>query len=537
MIKRLSSLSHVYPIAGILMVAAILRLAHIGQPLVDAFFWREASTAMMAENFYHTNWNIFYPELNWDGPGPNYQGREFQTVSYIAALLYTVAGEHDWVGRSVAVFFGLWGIFALYCLIDRVWDKKRALAGAAVMAVLPGSIFIERSFLPDPAMVALVVTSFWLLVVYLQTARTLYLVLAVLAGIWGFLSKIPGLIIGLPMLYAIVAVLRKREELHARKIIPIGIAVIITLIPVAGYYMWARHLSLSYPPYHFAGSANWLWVEGLQKWLEQDYFIMQLKNRFINWIWTPPVILLFFFGLFFSPPGARRDPTEDPAGPASNQLLQTPWIFHWWIASCIIYYFVGAKELIENPWNFHILNPAAAALAGHAIVSIGSKARFPLSQVMTAAILLFVIFAYGQKRLEWMYHPYAWESHQLGLALKEKTRPGELIVTLSSSFSDPATLYYSKRRGWVFPPAFSWDGEPLKDDDQLIRLFEIVRMRGANWLGIVNEHMEDLRENHSLFFGYINDTCNLESMDKNGAIYRILSPSEIQSRYSYAPGT
>ena len=48
----------------ILLVAAALRLQDMRQPLVDAFSWREASTAMMADNFYQTSWNIFFPEVN-----------------------------------------------------------------------------------------------------------------------------------------------------------------------------------------------------------------------------------------------------------------------------------------------------------------------------------------------------------------------------------------------------------------------------------------------------------------------------------------
>ena len=93
-------------LTAILIVGAILRFNHITQPLIDAFSWRETDTAMMAENYYSTNWNILRTKLNWDGPGPGYQGREFQTLSYLAALLYLLVGQHDWVGRAVAVLFG-----------------------------------------------------------------------------------------------------------------------------------------------------------------------------------------------------------------------------------------------------------------------------------------------------------------------------------------------------------------------------------------------------------------------------------------------
>ncbi|HEX3232277.1 MAG TPA: hypothetical protein VHQ95_25085, partial [Pyrinomonadaceae bacterium] len=89
---------NIFLLGGILVVGALLRFNNITQPFTDAFSWRQASTAMMASNFYHRSWNIFYPEVSWTGPGPGYQGREFQTVSYIAALLYILVGEHDWVG-------------------------------------------------------------------------------------------------------------------------------------------------------------------------------------------------------------------------------------------------------------------------------------------------------------------------------------------------------------------------------------------------------------------------------------------------------
>src|SRR5215470_1310591 len=89
-------------VALIVLVAAILRLEDLRQPLNDVFSWREASTAMMADNFWQHSWNIFYPEVSWTGPGPSYQGREFQIFSYSVAILQAIFGWHDWLGRLVA---------------------------------------------------------------------------------------------------------------------------------------------------------------------------------------------------------------------------------------------------------------------------------------------------------------------------------------------------------------------------------------------------------------------------------------------------
>jgi 4-amino-4-deoxy-L-arabinose transferase-like glycosyltransferase len=127
-----------WPIILILVVAAALRLNNITQPFVDDNAWRESSVAMMAQNFYQTSWNIFYPEVNWVGPGPGYQGREFQTITYITVFFYLLLGQHDWIGRCVAVTFGLLGIFALYQLVRLVWDRQLAITAAALMALFPG---------------------------------------------------------------------------------------------------------------------------------------------------------------------------------------------------------------------------------------------------------------------------------------------------------------------------------------------------------------------------------------------------------------
>ena len=289
----------------------------------------------MASNFYHRNWNIFYPEVSWTGPSPGYQGREFQTVSYIAALLYMLAGEHDWVGRTVAAMFGVWGIFALYQLVRRVWDETRALLSAAVMALLPSSIFIDRSFLPDPAMVALMTTSVWMLIAYLQTDRLSFLVLAGITGVWGLLTKLPGLVVGFAMIYATLTILQAREKLNQRKLAVIIVVAILSLLPVIAYYVWALHLGRAYPPYHVAGDGNWLWNDGLTRWLGQRYFLPRLSPIFNHWLWTQPVIVLVTLGIFLPflgvRPGENSGEFECPGTSAKGSMA-----FHWWLLGAFL---------------------------------------------------------------------------------------------------------------------------------------------------------------------------------------------------------
>jgi hypothetical protein len=526
-----SARSRWLPIACILLVAALLRLYHIRQPFVDVFSWRQASTAMMAENFFLRNPNILYPEVNWTGPGPSYQGREFQTITYLSALLYRVIGQHDWIGRGIAVLFGVWGIWALYQLVRRVWDEKHALAAATMMTLLPGSIFIDRSFLPDPVMVSLVTTSLWMLVAYLQTNRNFYLLLAAVIGCIGFLTKLPGLLAGIPMVYATITILAARKELSFKRLSLMVVVGIVALLPVAAYYLWARHLSLSYPPYHFAGSGNWLWDEGLKEWIKNRYFLESFYSVLEYWLWGIAGIVLVFIGLLFPPPGLHtRQVSLD-----NKSYVTAPWLFHWWLAGCAFYYFIGAQELVRNAWNFHIYAPVAAIFAGRALVLLSTTALAPAGAPVSVSFSrLFVILAitsFCSFRLlkKELYKSYAENSHKLGLALGQISKPDDLVVTLAEDIGDPVAIYYSKRRGWVFPPANKfWAPTELPPEEQdLIKDLENLRRQSADWLGIVATHHQDIQEQYPQLVQHLNKTCIKQTQTKDYVIYKILKADEI----------
>jgi hypothetical protein len=125
-----------------------------------------------------------------------------------------------------------------------------------------------------------------------------------------------------------------------------------------------------------------------------------------------------------------------------------------------------------------------------------------------------------------MYHPYAQEAYKLGLALRQMTKSDDLVVTMANAIGDPVVIYYSQRRGWIFPPVGSgktWTQLP-EDDNKAIRLLDGLRAQGAGWLGIVNEHRDDIWKNHPLLAEYIEHTCELKQESPEWVIYRILPP-------------
>ena len=92
-------------VGPILACALGTRLIAISQPYVDAWSWRQADVAMIAENFYRLGFALFYPQINWAGTAPGYVGTEFPLVPFLAALLYGAFGVRAWIGRPVSVAF------------------------------------------------------------------------------------------------------------------------------------------------------------------------------------------------------------------------------------------------------------------------------------------------------------------------------------------------------------------------------------------------------------------------------------------------
>lgn len=502
----------------ILCMAIVPRLYKINQPFVDLAGWRQTSVAMMADNYFHRNSNILYPEVSWNGPGESYNGREFQTVSYTASLLYRVFGQHEWVGRIINILFGLWGIFALYQLVRRLWDEPHAFLSAAVLAVLPGAIYFDRSFLPDPAMVSLVITSLWFFIAYLQTDSRRYFIAALLTATLGFLTKITGMIVLLPLLYATIVILSRRKALHFSRVIGILLPALGVFAVVAAYYLWARYLSNHYPPYHFAGEANWVWDDGLTAWLAEDYFLDKASYIFKNWILGRPFLWLTGTGIITSIIYIRTQKNNEMKWAAA------PYFFYFWLAGYLLFYAIGAKELVGNFWNFHIGNPMAAAFCSSALVFLFRLLNRWKAAPWIAAVIIFGFVLRSDRRVlrNTFTDEYYKTDYQMGQVLNRLRQPGDLVVVLSHAIGNPIPIYYSGGRGWVFPPAGKDGWDQLPPDSQTAKaMLDNLRQQGAKWFAINREHAISFEQHYPEFQDYLNNNFTVRANEPGFVIYEL----------------
>ena len=497
--------SHRILLVLILCGAAFLRLLYVNQPFVDSINWRQTDDATIADNFFRGNANIFFPEISWNGPGPNYVGYEFQLTTYLAACLYRIFGEADYVGRGISVAFGLWGIFAFYNLVRRAFDEQYALVSCAILAIMPGAVFADRSFIPDPVMVSLTITSFWMVLAYLQDGKKTYLSVAVMTGTLGLLTKISGLIVGFPLVYVVLSSFLIESRVPGRHLGRLLVAGALVLTPVVVYYAWAIHISHTYPPYLPAAAGNWIWDDGLHSWVKAGFFLHPLAF-YARWRWGPLLLGIALIGLLFPRRGAEK----------KNTLR---WLFHWWLLAGAVFYAVGAKELVNNNWNFRIIDPALAGLAAQGLFVLGTavaKRHLPYTAKGGFILLFLAIGLYQFKYIRDQYLDFSYQSFELGIALAHVSEPSDLMVTLVNDPGSPVAIYYSHRRGWAFPCC----GD-IVDDPALIEAFERLRDAGARWFGIVAAQRAKLTIAAPRLLAHIESTTELVQENTDWAIYRI----------------
>lgn len=505
---------------GILLIAVVFRFHKITLPLVDGFSWREISTAMMADNFQQRSWNIFFPEVSWTGPGPSYQGREFQIVSYLTALLYQLFGWHDWFGRVVAACFGLVTVFSLHRLTALCWGERHAHAAALAYALMPAAIMIDSSFLPDPAMLALVTLGVWLFVKYWAGGSGWLLPLATLSFSLGALSKPPGIAAGAVIFYLMVCWILEKKWKQARLVFLSGL---LSLVVIGAYFSWAIYLARSYPPFHFAGSGGYIWDYGVWTYVRDRFYFQSAWNTSVLWFYGYPFMVLFAVGLWM--------PLTRAEDPKQRALSAIPYI---WLAAAVILYLAAAGEITSNVWNLHIFHVPVAIFCGHGALLLATLASrtFPTPTVALRLICIVAI-ALGWSTLplvRTMKKPIAIKGKLLGEELARLAQPGDLVVAIAPEVGDPVAVYYSRARGWVFPPG-GGDTEWSKfvaDDATAIVQLEELRAQGADLFGVAKNatDKQDLLfvEHHKGLIDYLDSTATKLTDSDDLLVYRITRP-------------
>ncbi|MFN2461177.1 MAG: ArnT family glycosyltransferase [Candidatus Velthaea sp.] len=424
-------------LSAVVLLGLALRLHGLHSPLLDHPGWRQGDTAAIARNFATLQYNILYPQTDYNGPPPNYVELELQIVPFLAATLYKIFGIHEVFGRLISLAFGLATIAVTGLFARRLFRSDVAgIAAAALYAVLPGSIYYSRTFMPDTAMV-------------------FFLTAAVYACVRWFYDETPGSWRGFPAAALLMMAAFLAKPVAVAGIIPVAAAsfgrfgfrgtltrphtyalLAVAFIPLAAYGKAVN------------AHAEWHWASGIMQQHVVPQFLAALTSAAafaqklvyfrlaLGMLWHtmlgPFGTLLLAGGLLV--PLRRREGA----------------VLYGWLAGALAYiYVVVTVERVD--YYLYLVLPLAALAGGNLLARAWLFVRPQpwRNAAVFAAAVLFPVMTFADRRLVAPYYAYSKANYVAAKALDATLPAGALIVM---GHYDPSILYYINRKGWEEDP-------------------------------------------------------------------------------------
>lgn len=430
-------------LAGTLLFAFIVRLVGVTSPLLDAQDWRQVDTASISWNFLHQSFDIFKPQLFYDGPFPNIVQLELQITPATIAVLSMIFGYSDTLARLVPITFSVVTVYLLFLLVERWFDTTVAFWAAILYSVMPLSVFFTRTVQPESVTLFFLVGALYWTERLVNskdswTLRALVLFFLVMVP----LSKLTAIFVFLPVLH--IAWLRYRTSWGKYRWLITSM--IVSVLLAATYYKWLE------------GVAEQRFVTGItEKHLIPEILALFKDLSAARFLWhsvgqqifTPVGLVLAAVGLF----QAWR-----------NRLHPVLW--SWLVATLVYAATIGA--VIKYNYYMTLLTPVYGIIMAVGLVSIGrftNRYNQRIGQVVMGVLVL--LMAYFSIVVLRPWYDVEWWIFKAGQSVQEHT-PTDAIVLVGDY--NPSLLFYSRRAGYRVP---QYQAEPAD--------IESFREKGARY--------------------------------------------------------
>jgi len=443
---------------AIMILAVLLRLKGIHNPLLDHPNWRQGDMASIARNFAQLQFNILYPQTNYNGPPPNYVELELQIVPFLAATLYKIFGVHEIFGRLITLFFsvatvGVLGLFGRWLFGS--WAA--GLTSALIYAIVPGSIYYGRTFTPDATMVFFLTAALYASARFIfeddaMDPRNLARVTALVS--LAYLAK-PVALVGI---IPIVAMLWERAR-SGRTMRPTAVAVLL-FVPVVILYLYQRNIA-QHAEWHWASGIMQLHVipalqaavtssEGFALKASQfgtvfHMFADTMLGRIPTLITVIAIALLFWISL----PRERAQ--------MNSMVMRSKTLLWGWLVGGLIYtYVVVTVERVD--YYMFLLLPLAALFIAGLIAYLTSKKTIATAYFSqptprwVAGVIAFALTVWiirDSQAAVASYYTYNKQAYQNAIVLSHALPLNTLVVM---GHYGPDVLYYIGRFGWEEDP-------------------------------------------------------------------------------------
>jgi 4-amino-4-deoxy-L-arabinose transferase-like glycosyltransferase len=226
-------------LVSVLLIAALgIRLYDLTDLPNDFYMVRQYRSLLIARGMYYSHltnvpeWQRETAIAQWKAEGLI----EPPIMESLAALAYSIIGEHIWVGRVIASLFWLAGGIAIWLLAKELSMPQGGIIAMTYFLFLPFGMDASRAFMPDSLMTALIAWSLWALY---RWERNRTWKDAILAGVLTGLAILVKSVAVFPLLGAAAGLVLSRGSLK-RILVDKQTWVVpaITAIPTVIFYIY-----------------------------------------------------------------------------------------------------------------------------------------------------------------------------------------------------------------------------------------------------------------------------------------------------------
>lgn len=365
------------------------------------------------------------------------------------AVFFGVGGISVFTGRLVSVVFSLLSVYAVFEFARRIYGVKTALVASALLAVMPGYVWLSRMAMIETMLVFFFTVSAMFFFLWLREDKTLFLLLSGLALGLGVLTKYQAVVLAAVMLTSMVILGRGCLRKRLRKIPLLIIVAVAVIVP------WVL---VSYQLYASKMLEQWLYALNVGN-PDKALYSTGL-GRFPEWYDASPDWLRMpvFYILELATPYFRSYPGPSPIHPVSIVLYgvglaglillawrrkpEDKYLLVWFLVVYAFFTAIPNKEWRYMVPVFPVLALSASTLIMFALRKARKTWRNPqlslnkkrVVQVAAVALAVFALFGTVYSvadAVNWVAHDqWTMPLDDVASYVAERLAPGENVMVL-----------------------------------------------------------------------------------------------------------
>jgi 4-amino-4-deoxy-L-arabinose transferase-like glycosyltransferase len=406
----------------IMIIAFILRLYRINNPLADWHSWRQADTSAVSRNFIKMGFDLLHPRFddlsNVASGKENPQGFRFVEFPFYNLLqagsykLFPFLSLEVW-GRLVSIIFSLVSLYLLYLIVKTLSGEVIALWAAFFFAVLPFNIYYNRVILPESLMVTATLAVLYFFLSGTQERDSIIRLFFSFTFLSiSLLIKPFSLVFLLPLVY----LGWRRWQFRASKWAFFALALLLSCLPFLAWRLWMSQFPEGIPGFEQLFNENGI----------------RLKGAWFYWLFAERLgkLILGYWGILFL-----------GLGLIERQTKKEGWFYFSWLLGILSYLVIVAAGNVRHDYYQIITIPIIC-------VFLAKGAYFLFSNKRLSLLLICLLFMLA---FSW-YHVRDFYNINNSVMIEaaraaDRLLPKEAKV-IAPLGGDTAFLYHTQRQGW-----------------------------------------------------------------------------------------